>query len=351
MKNMANCLESRKQYEIQNTFHTDIDSYINGGVFSRSDLYLSAFIPRLTFSRYAKAIIQKYKKFSKEVLNEATSILQIQVGPYEGQNEHVCRMMSFLSEHLKDDLIGAYVHGSLGTDEVVAYSDFDALAILKDEAFESPERLARAIRKLNHARKIMLDFDLLQHHGWFVLTELDLKFYCNAYFPIELFKYAKSLFNDKGLEFEISLRESSFETRRAFEKMADAIIKKIENRQYPANMYQLKGLLSQFMLLPALYVQAKDGGGVFKRESFDMARVDFDFTDWVIMDEVSEIRAGWSYEISTLKRRLMGHPHVLSRYFVKRFAPAIPEKIRPVLTAEFYARMEKLTLRIKEMLA
>ena len=195
----------------------------------------------------------------------------------------------------------------------------------------------------------MLDFDPLQHHGWFVLTELDLKFYCNVYFPVELFKYAKSLFDDKGLELEISLRESSFETRKAFEKMADAVIRKIENRQYPANMYQLKSLLSQFMLLPALYVQAKNGRGVFKRESFDLARIDFDSADWAIMDEVSQIRANWDCEISAFKKRLMSHPHVLSRYFTKRFGPEIPKKIGGVLTDEFYSRIKKLVVLMKEM--
>jgi len=251
-------------------------------------------------------------------------------------------MMVYLERFLKGDLVGAYVHGSLGICEEIAYSDFDALTILKDEVFESSKRLARAAKKLNHARTIMLNFDPLQHHGWFVLTELDLKCYCNAYFPIELFGHAKSLFNDKGLELKISLRESNSEIEKAFEKMANAIIRKIENRRYPTNLYHLKGLLSEFMLLPALYIQARDRRGIYKKESFNLARVDFDSEEWAIMDEVSEIRTNWNYEISALTKRLMCRPHVLSRYFAKNFAPAIPEKIGCVLSAEFYVRMKKL---------
>ena len=335
--------------ELQDSLHNELTIYINGGVFSRSDLYFSAFIPWVTFDRYAKAIIEKYRQLLNVKTVQTSSQLNVGIEPYEDQNEHVRRMMNFLSKYLKDDLIGAYVHGSLGTCEEIAYSDFDALAILKDEVFESPERLVRAARKLNHARKIMLDFDPLEHHGWFVLTEADLKFYCNAYFPVELFRYAKSLFDDKGLELEIAQRESGSETRTAFEKMADAVIGKIENRQYPANMYQLKSLLSRFMLLPALYVQAKDGRGVFKKESFDLARLDFDSADWAIMDEVSQIRAGWNCEISTFKKLMISHPHVISRYFVKRFGPAIPDKIGSVLTVDFYSRMKKLAVLMKEI--
>jgi len=334
--------------KFQNAFHDDITTYINGGILSRSDLYFSIFIPWLPFTRYAKAIIQKYKRLWAEIPTSTTPKLNVQIESYAGKNRHVQQMVSFLSEHLRGDVIGAYVHGSLGTYEGIAYSDFDALVVLKDVIFEAPERLAGVARKLNRARTIMLDFDPLQHHGWFVLTEADLRYYCNAYFPVELFKHAKSLFDDKGLELEISFRKSDYETRETFEKMAEAIIRKIKLRQYPVNMCQLKSLLSGFMLLPALYIRAKDGCRIYKKESFAVARSDFDSADWAIMDEVSEIRTNWNYEISPLKKRLMCHPHILSRYFAKNFAPAIPEKIGRVLTAEFYERMRKLAFLMKE---
>ena len=226
--------------KFQNALHSDVTTYINGGVFSRSDLFLSVLTPWVTFTRHAKAIIQKHKRFFKEISTGTTSKLNVRIEQYKGGNPHIQQMMSYLSEHSRRDLIGAYIHGSLGTYEEIAYSDFDALVILKDVIFESPERLVRTAKKLYHARTIMLDFDPLQHHGWFVLAELDLKFYCNTYFPVELFKYAKSLFDDKGLELEIFLRESNFEAHKAFEKIADAIIRKIENRRYPTNVYQLK---------------------------------------------------------------------------------------------------------------
>lgn len=337
--------------KFQDVFQDKLTAYINGGVLSRSDLYFSVFIPWLPFTRHAKAIIQKYERLLTEIPEANDARLHIRIEPYKGENPHVHQMINYLSEHLGEDLIGAYVHGSLGICEEIAYSDFDALVILKDKVFESVKRLAGAARKLNHARTIMLNFDPLQHHGWFVLTEIDLNFYCNSYFPVELYSHAKSLFNDKGLELKISLRESNSETHKAFAKMANAIIRKIENRQYPMNMRQLKSLLSQFMLLPALYIQAKDGCDIYKKESFAVARSDFDSADWAIMDKVSEIRANWNCEISALKKWLMCHPHILSRFYAKHFGPAIPEKISQVLSPKFYARVEKLTLLMKEMLA
>lgn len=334
--------------KIQNTFHDELTTYINGGIFSRLDLYLSVFIPWVLLTKHAKDIIQKYREFLNEIPADAKPECIVRIELYKGQNEHVRRMMNFLNKHLKDDLIGAYVHGSLGTGEEVAYSDFDALAILKVEVFESTERLAGVARKLNRARKIMLDYDPLGHHGWFVLTELDLKFYCDAYFPVKLFQYAKSLFDNKGLELEISSRESRFETRKAFEKMAETVIRKIENRQYPANMYQLKSLLSQFMLLPALYLQTKNGKGVFKRESFEKAKINFDSVDWSIMDEVSNIRANWNSEISVFKKRMLCSPNVLSRNFAKKYVPTISNRIKEILKDDFYYRMRHLVILMRE---
>ncbi len=49
---------------------------------------------------------------------------------------------------VKDDLFGAYVHGSLGTYEEIGYSDFDALVIIKDDVFHSRQRLAALAAEL-----------------------------------------------------------------------------------------------------------------------------------------------------------------------------------------------------------
>lgn len=336
--------------EFQKILYGEITNYFNGGILSYSDLFFSVFLPWRFFTIHANTIIRKHERFLIEIPEGNDPKLHLRIEPYKGANPHVHQMINYLNAHLGKDLIGAYVHGSLGTYEEITYSDFDALVILKDEVFESSTRLSRVARKLNRARRIMLDFDPLQHHGWFVFTEADLRYYCNSYFPVELYSHAKSLFNEKGLELSISSRKSNSETQKAFEKMSDAIIGKIENRQYPTNVYQLKGLLSQFMLLPALYLQAKHGMGIYKKESFGATSVDFDSVEWAIMDEVSEIRADWSYEISLIKKWLMCHPHVLNRYFAKNFAPVIPQKISRVLTAKFYSRMAELASLMKEKL-
>ena len=234
----------------------------------------------------------------------------------------------------------------------LSYSDFDALVIIKDEVLENPKFLAYTAQKLNQALKIMYEFDPLQHHGWFVLTESDLKNYPQTYFPYEIFEYAKSLFSDKGLELEICYSPNDLDYVSPCIKLADSIIKKLQARKYPRNMYQLKGLLSQFMLLPALYIQAKEKRGIFKKFSFDLAKKDFEPTEWQIMEKVSQIRENWFYKINPVQRILLtvNHP-LLRRIGTKFFAPSIPKSIAKKLEGNFYNEMLNLCLLFKRKLA
>jgi hypothetical protein len=104
------------------------------------------------------------------------------------------------------------------------------------------------------------------------------------------------------------------------------------------------------MLLPALYLQALEGQGVFKRNSFDMARCHFTNDQWRIMDEVSDIRRYWNYELSGARRRAMCFPHVLRKYVARHGAPRLPAPIAHRLDREFYRDMTALVERMRERL-
>ena len=323
-------------------FRQVLASHVNGGCLTQGDVLFSMISSSIPFKSHAEEIILQYQDFKALLPAGGNSLNEIQVEVYSGGNSHVLKMMNYLDKHAGNNLMGAYVHGSLATGEEIAYSDFDALVILKDEVFESPYRLAKVAKKLSDARSIMFDFDPLQHHGWFVLTEADLKYYPEEYFPLELFRYAKSLFSEKGLELTIHIQNSLAGKRKAFDDLTSSIIKRVAPQDYPKNMYQLKGLLSQIMLLPACYVQVRDKKGIYKKYSFAAARVDFLDEDWSIMNEVSSLRENWSCNMSPLRRWLMTRPQPISRFLAKNYAPGIPGSLKKHLTDDFYMRMKNL---------
>ncbi len=322
-------------------FRLYLQKYVNGGSLNASDRMLFLLSPGNIFRRNASRI-QSF--FQQGQANRNTTIpIHVLVKAYDGQNVFVRRMMKYLEENLKNDLVGAYVHGSLGTSEEISYSDFDALAILKDEVVNDKNKLARVAQQLNEARRFMLQMDPLQHHGWFVLTESDLKDYSETYFPSALFQYAKSLFMDRGLEINLSIDQERQDYITPFKKLCENIKGKISDQRYPQNVYDLKNLLSEFMLLPALYVQARDKKSIYKKFSFEEARKDFSHEQWQVMDDVSLIREQWNMDISDGRRKMIASQRFLSFNLSKIVAPKISTSLKNKLDEEFYLSMLNFT--------
>ncbi len=328
----------------------DLPHYVNSGILSRGDLPIALVHPRLPFRRNARTIVDRFDRFCQSSRPAPGPPREVEVAGYEGPDAPVRRMMAYLARQLTNDLLGAYVHGSLGTYEALTYSDFDALVILKNEVFSTPRRLEAAAWKLSRAQSIMLDFDPLQHHGWFVLTEAELSAYPDDAFPVVLFDYAKSLLSERGRRLTLRVQDVPEARHAAFRELSSRIVDSIACGRHPSNMYALKLLLSQFMLLPALYVQARDGRGVYKKFSFDLARADIAPDEWAVMDEVSTLRATWSVMLSPIQRFVLTRTHPTRRAAARWLAPAIPSSVRRLLTPGFYRRMQMLALRMRQRL-
>jgi hypothetical protein len=329
---------------LQYKFLIDLADYINGYFITSNDLIFYFFSRRKAFYRNAKICVSKlnYLKDEATKIRKDREQITICVDAYKGNNRYVYEMIKYLEKNLKNDLYGAYLHGSLATYEECNYSDFDAVVIIKNEVFSSPEKLCDVAIKLHKASSIMFKFDPLQHHGWFVLTAMDLECYPAIYFPHEIFNNAKSLFRDMGLTLDININISDASDRDIFSVLSKSIKKLIQHKEYPRNMYQLKSLLSKFMLLPSLYVQSRDGYAIFKKFSFNEVKKDFSNEEWEVMEEVSRVRGSWTYRISPLKFLLMARSNRLSRYLAKIYGPRIPKSILNILTDTFYEKMFRL---------
>ncbi len=323
-----------------------LERLINQGILAKKDLALSSISPRFVFRRYAQKLSAQNARIIRPLPGKALPEISVNVGIYQGNNPSALKLCDFLQKRLSDDLFGAYVHGSIATTEEVAYSDFDALVIIKESVLADEHRLAATAYRLHQATRFMYEYDPLQHHGWFVLLESELRRYPQDYFPYELFAFAKSLFPDQGRKFSLSLNPEPGAST-LFYMLASNIINRLNNAAYPQNIYQLKSLLSEFMLLPALYVQLRDKEGIFKKYSFAAARKDFSTADWQIMDDVSRLRDNWHYETNSLQEWLMRKPGFIFRKLSARMAPAIPPDLKAILTPSFYQRMAALAYQMK----
>lgn len=316
----------------QNAFHDALARHVNGRAGRDASRALAEAYPALRDAPAAGA-------------PQAES-----VAPYAGENVHVLKLARLLRDPLADDLLGAYVHGSVGSGEAVAYSDLDALVILRHAAFETPQRLDRVARRLREARRVMFAYDPLQHHGWFVLTEADLARYCEAYFPRVLFRHAKAILPGMGGSLPIVPRDSAAELREGFDALAGGVARRLAAGPLPRDLYGLKNLLSQFMLLPALYVQVRDGVGVWKADSFEAARPDFAPETWASMDAVSRIREAWAYRLPRLQRLLYSTAAPWRRRAIRRWPVPVPSHIETHLGPGLREGMARLVAQMQQRL-
>lgn len=201
-------------------------------------------------------------------------------------------LKDYANEYLNRDLAGFYLHGSLATkDYVKGWSDVDTLAIVSKETLKTHKKLLDLRDKMYLMRHFFYKIDPLQHHGSIIISEYDLENYCKAYFPIEIFKYAKSFFKEDRIR-KLKIRNHSEEAlARLFWFVNYFRILKIE-KKYSIGSYDAKNLLHCITLFPAIYLNAKDIF-IYKKFSFDIARKDFKKRDWKVIDEVSNIRKNW----------------------------------------------------------
>ncbi len=246
----------------------------------------------------------------------------VHIVPYTGENAAVKSMMNYLDKNLNTDLVGAYIHGSLATGEEIAYSDFDALVIIKDEVFENKQRFIKVCRKLNASLRIMYEYDPLQHHGWFVLCESHLKNYPVTFFPPQLFPYSKSLLSSSGRQLHINFENTACDFKIPAINLITELEKKLSLRNIPENAFQLKSILSEFMLLPAFFYQAKNSKSIYKKFSFTETKKYFTEQEWVIMDTVSEIRKNWRKPV--FRNRIIKNIYSSENYLIKKLVKKLP---------------------------
>lgn len=237
------------------------------------------------------------------------------------------------------------VHGSIATNEVIPYSDFDGLLIVKDSWINSKELTNFKIESI----KYIYEFDPLQHHGWFQIQESDLLNYPENYLPVNTLRHSKLIFPEsKKINLEIEIKDK-VDYNSFLLKMLNQFEKRELEKWRPRNSYELKSFLSQIMLLPCLYYSLLNNRGIFKKESFDAVKEHFDETEWLPIVVSSEIRSNWDYEISSFQKKILKVPNRYFRKIVTRlFSPKISIDFQKQLNDKFYKNLNLLIEKIKK---
>ena len=91
---------------------------------------------------------------------------------------------------IKNEVISLQFIGSIGSKNPISYSDFDCVVILplmKSLNNNLNFKIKKLLRKL---RYFSLQFDPIQHHDIFILTEDELIRGLKPFYPLSLFEYS-----------------------------------------------------------------------------------------------------------------------------------------------------------------
>jgi len=264
---------------------------------------------------------------------------------YTGSSWLIKELRELITRKFSHMFVAVVAHGSVASDEVMSYSDFDGLLIVKDKWLGTKE-LAIFRRE---SMKIILRFDPIQHHAWFEIKESDLTCYPEDYLPSIILQNSKLIFpSSLNLELNILLKENP-DFNRILIPMLNQFERRISNNWKPKNMFQLKSFMSQIMLVPSLYYSATENKAILKRDSFDAVRSHFSNEEWTPIAVATQIRNDWYYKLNPIQKIILKRPEKFFRQLTKKyFAPKVSANLASRLDEDFFENLEKLISKIKE---
>ena len=206
----------------------------------------------------------------------------------------VVRLVNFVQQQMSAYLTMALIHGSVADQTCCkGYSDLDTLLVISRDTVLDPERLRKFARIYYRSLVDLYRFDPLQHHGHMIMTAIDLDGYGENWLPLSVFSRAKYICQPSS-EVLVSVRDSRRQALCTFESDADYFHLLKMRHWTPNDAYNFKYYLSNLMLLPTRYVQAK---GVFcdKSDSFGLARQGLPDSVWDVLDYATRLRRDWPY--------------------------------------------------------
>lgn len=199
----------------------------------------------------------------------------------------------FSTQKVQSYVKGLFLHGSLSTmDYVKGWSDVDTLCILSGETILDSRNMLRLWKFFSSLMRFFYAIDPFQHHGVMIITEIDMDYYPQTYFPLVIFQYSKIICPKEVESLSFCERPSKMEAYNEIERICKAILRKGEKGAVFPNIYNFKLFLHSILLIPTLYLQTK-GIFCYKRHSFQHARKYFGRDDWSVIEISSYIRQKW----------------------------------------------------------
>jgi hypothetical protein len=202
----------------------------------------------------------------------------------------VHQLRSLIQKEGSEIFLRGIVHGSIATlDDTAGFSDMDIAFVIQASVLKDPKKLLGLRALVIEVLILALAFDPFMHHGPHNITEIDLRWYPDAFFPSLLFLLGVDVL-EPAKELSIKIRPSEDVTHQMID-MFEKFFKQWESRPLLLkNSFELEWFLGSAMLLPALYIQYTTKLFHNKKDTFPIAKRDFTAEEWEPIDRASYLR-------------------------------------------------------------
>lgn len=233
-------------------------------------------------------------------------------------NQREYSVLQKLNSRFEGENLDLIIHGSYGDgDYLKGYSDLDTIIIARDNVF-TPKELLKARKLVTETRYFQYRIDGLQHHGHLVLTEKMLLNYPeHSFLPLDTFRKSGATVSETK-----NLTINYFRDQK---KMKSTFLERLDNvkksfQRNSSSLYYQKIKISNLLLMPALFVQAK-GDYLYKKDSFDKAEEYLSEESWSSIEYASKIRSEWpDIHIPPIGSAVFNsfHPAYPTNYYILR---------------------------------
>lgn len=282
-----------------------------------------------------KMIKMKFlKKTESNIVRQNQHLFPLTIDCFTSSNSEI---ITIFRGSKKYPFLSIYVHGSWADNTRTSFSDLDDFIVVDDLMPTSLITKLKAELWLNKVDMRMRRIDPLQHHGHWIINASQLANYDNSYMPIIVLKNAIRVQGATKINVQVNVEKSSLGIIKNIyncTKSTEFLFKKyIQNK---INVFEMKGLVGNILLMPAYVFQAR-GEWVSKKHAIESSEELFSREACEAIKTCSEIRNQWGLALENRRFKALKvftqfvKTPLLHQKIAKAFAPRFPvEKFKTI---------------------
>lgn len=276
----------------------NLSKYLSHGYTNRMSKYLSKVLP----DRYILSLFLRNNANQK--IKNNPNVVANTIPELKSSNELTNELKSICDYCKFENAITLAVFGSIASNEIIDYSDFDGILIYDENKFNSWDKIISLKKLIDEINLFTHLQDCLQHHNIIVIGKNELTYNSDEIIN-QLIIESKLIYGANQIELSNTIKNNY---SNSLIKLINSIQIKINQEAKWSNQYFFKNMISELLLLPCSYLQFTNQRYIAKKDSFEILKNHISSTELNLINQLENIRKNWiqqSIKKSELSKKLV----------------------------------------------